>query len=310
MLNVEFTLAVWNDRKETMPSPKGLVSKFSQKLSASIYGSQYFLVLFCSADTMDTYISLLQTYTGRDKILRTVGYAASLISGFVANEKKAEKFVTVSRQISNSRVVLRFFDDILMWRITRHWSVEVYCIVFMLRKFHLLLFYLWYHLLFRLTDCWHYVVPSFYCWSLVLVLLHSENEPLMQRLFLWCSWSCCSLQWTNNSKSNWIYYFVLSYLSDGRKVISMLGFSPFWAMSVSSVSFHLNIFRGYQITIFCQVSRRSLGQEQLFAGLWVYSATFSGTTFACFHFSLWDLVEPPPVFCRNIGYSLSLRKLT
>jgi len=74
---------------------------------------------------MDTYISLLQSYTGRDKIMRTAGYVATLLSGSVKNEETAKKLVTISRQISNSRVVLRFFDDILMWRITRHWSVEV-----------------------------------------------------------------------------------------------------------------------------------------------------------------------------------------
>lgn len=83
--------------------------------------------LFCSAGTMDTYVSLLQTYSGRDKILRTVSYVASLLSGSVKKEETATKLVTVARQISNSRVVLRFFDDILMWRITKHLSVEVCC---------------------------------------------------------------------------------------------------------------------------------------------------------------------------------------
>jgi len=85
------------------------------------------VVLFCSAVTMDTYVSLLQTYSGRDKILRTVSYVASLLSGSVKKEETATKLVTVARQISNSRVVLRFFDDILMWRITKHLSVEVCC---------------------------------------------------------------------------------------------------------------------------------------------------------------------------------------
>jgi len=77
---------------------------------------------------MDTYVCLLQTYTGRDKILRTAGYVAALLSGSVKNEENVKKLIIISRQISNSRVVLRFFDDILMWRITRHWSVEVYCL--------------------------------------------------------------------------------------------------------------------------------------------------------------------------------------
>ena len=74
---------------------------------------------------MDTYVSLLQTYTGRDKILRTAGYAAMLLTGSLKNPETVKKLVIISRQISNSRVLLRFFDDILMWRITRHWSVEV-----------------------------------------------------------------------------------------------------------------------------------------------------------------------------------------
>jgi len=78
---------------------------------------------------METYVCLLQTYGGRDKILRTTGSVASLLSGYVKYEETAKKLVTVSRQISNSRVVLRFFDDILMWRITRHCSVEVYYVI-------------------------------------------------------------------------------------------------------------------------------------------------------------------------------------
>jgi len=90
------------------------------------------------AEMMETYISMIQTYSGRDKVLRTAGYIASLLSGSVKNEETAKKLVTVSRQISNSRIILRFFDDILMWRITRHWSAEVYSVV-MLSEFCLLL---------------------------------------------------------------------------------------------------------------------------------------------------------------------------
>ena len=74
---------------------------------------------------METYVSLIQSYTGRDKILRTVGYVATLLSGSVRYEETSKKLVSISRQISNSRAILRFFDDILMWRITRHLSVEV-----------------------------------------------------------------------------------------------------------------------------------------------------------------------------------------
>ena len=86
---------------------------------------------------MDTYVSLLQTYTGRDKILRTAGYVATLLSGSVKNEETVKKLVTISREISNTREVLRFFDDILMWRITKHWSVEVYHVL-VISELHLL----------------------------------------------------------------------------------------------------------------------------------------------------------------------------
>jgi len=81
--------------------------------------------LFYSEESMETYVSLIQSYTGRDKILRTVGYVATLLSGSVRYEETSKKLVSISRQISNSRAILRFFDDILMWRITRHLSVEV-----------------------------------------------------------------------------------------------------------------------------------------------------------------------------------------
>jgi len=74
-------------------------------------------------------MSLIQTYTGRDKILRTAGYVARLLSSSVRNDKTAEKLSTVSNRISNCRTVSRFFDDVLMWNITRYWSVEVCSVV-------------------------------------------------------------------------------------------------------------------------------------------------------------------------------------
>jgi len=74
---------------------------------------------------MDTYASLLQTYSGRNIILRTVSYLAMLLSGSAKSEETTKKLVTVNKQISSCRKVLRLYDDILMWRITRHWSAEV-----------------------------------------------------------------------------------------------------------------------------------------------------------------------------------------
>ena len=62
---------------------------------------------------METYVKLLQTYTGREKIMRTAGYVAMLLSG-AADGQAAKKLGTVSSQISAARVILRLFDDLPM----------------------------------------------------------------------------------------------------------------------------------------------------------------------------------------------------
>lgn len=64
-------------------------------------------------------MALLQTYSGRDKIVRTTGYTAMLLSAAVKG-KTGQKLAIFARQLSSARTILRLFDDIPMWRITRN----------------------------------------------------------------------------------------------------------------------------------------------------------------------------------------------
>ena len=60
-------------------------------------------------------VSLLSTYSGRDKLVRTSSYVAMLLSG-ATKGAASKKFGTVATQLSAARVVLRLFDDLPMWK--------------------------------------------------------------------------------------------------------------------------------------------------------------------------------------------------
>ncbi|CAH1261015.1 unnamed protein product [Diabrotica balteata] len=57
---------------------------------------------------------LLETYKGRDKILRTLSYVTKLIGGVQKNEVLAKKFFIFSSQMSGARATLRLLDDLPM----------------------------------------------------------------------------------------------------------------------------------------------------------------------------------------------------
>jgi peroxin-11C len=58
--------------------------------------------------------ALLDTYKGRDKILRTLCYSTKLIGGVHSNKALAEKFLLFSKHMSNTRATLRLLDDLPM----------------------------------------------------------------------------------------------------------------------------------------------------------------------------------------------------
>ncbi|XP_018570437.1 peroxisomal membrane protein 11C [Anoplophora glabripennis] len=57
---------------------------------------------------------LLETYKGRDKILRTLCYTTKLIGGLHKNEEVAKKFLFFSSHMSSTRATLRLLDDLPM----------------------------------------------------------------------------------------------------------------------------------------------------------------------------------------------------
>ena len=151
---------------------------------------------------MDTYISLLQTYTGRDKILRTASYVATLISGSVKNEETVEKLVTISRQISNSRVVLRFFDDILMWRITRHWSVEACGSLCSVN-------FIWYLVVFKNN------IKSFWVWFACAQEKHQKTSAYL--LWKHLQYKLLLVSLPNSSSLMTVFFMLLSPLGTGKR---------------------------------------------------------------------------------------------
>ena len=63
-------------------------------------------------------MSLLKSYSGRDKVLRTLGYTAVFVSG-AFNGKAQKDLQTIAQHFGATRTVLRLFDDIPMLLITR-----------------------------------------------------------------------------------------------------------------------------------------------------------------------------------------------
>ncbi|XP_013408603.1 peroxisomal membrane protein 11C [Lingula anatina] len=62
---------------------------------------------------MEAYVNLIQTYRGRDKMIRLCTYAATFLSG-ASRGKLAEKFGALAIPLGKCRVVLRLFDDLPM----------------------------------------------------------------------------------------------------------------------------------------------------------------------------------------------------
>ena len=66
---------------------------------------------------ISTYMFLLKTNSGRDKVLRTLGYASVFISGGVQGKLKKD-LQTIATHFGATRTVLRLFDDIPMILLT------------------------------------------------------------------------------------------------------------------------------------------------------------------------------------------------
>jgi len=68
---------------------------------------------------------MLDTYTGRDKIIRTLCYATKLVSAVQAqkgNDDLSKKFAIFSTKMSQTRANLRLFDDLPMVQYTKEYG--------------------------------------------------------------------------------------------------------------------------------------------------------------------------------------------
>lgn len=65
-----------------------------------------------STKMMDEICSMLDTYKGRDKVIRTFCYTSRLIAGLTSNKDLERKLMSVSKHLSATRTTLRLMDDI------------------------------------------------------------------------------------------------------------------------------------------------------------------------------------------------------
>lgn len=69
--------------------------------------------------------SVLETYRGREKLMRILQYASFLASGGLqklSRESSGEKFRIFAEAISECRTVLRLFDDAAMFSYARNYG--------------------------------------------------------------------------------------------------------------------------------------------------------------------------------------------
>ncbi|KFM65739.1 Peroxisomal membrane protein 11C, partial [Stegodyphus mimosarum] len=66
---------------------------------------------------MNSFSNLLNTYPGRDSVVRTLSYLSLYLSGHTSGIT-SRKLKTISDELNYCRLILRLFDDIPMLRFT------------------------------------------------------------------------------------------------------------------------------------------------------------------------------------------------
>lgn len=70
----------------------------------------------------------LESYRGRDRLIRTLGYSCQLVGGILVEHCPAQsevgtRLLAVSAQLSHCRTVLRLFDDLAMFVYTKQYGL-------------------------------------------------------------------------------------------------------------------------------------------------------------------------------------------
>ncbi|KAL4658814.1 Peroxisomal membrane protein 11C-like [Arapaima gigas] len=74
-------------------------------------------------DSVQSLVSILESYRGRDKVIRTLCYGSQLVGGILSRKEPSElgkSLLLLSAQLSHCRTVLRLFDDLSM--LSYSWS--------------------------------------------------------------------------------------------------------------------------------------------------------------------------------------------
>lgn len=72
--------------------------------------------------------SALESYRGRDRLIRTLGYCCQMVGGLLVEQGPARadvgaRLLTLSTQLSHCRTVLRLFDDLAMFLYTKQYGL-------------------------------------------------------------------------------------------------------------------------------------------------------------------------------------------
>lgn len=70
-------------------------------------------------DSLESLVNVLESYRGRDKVIRTICYGSQLVGGLLSQKTEAsgqlgKTLLLFSAQLSQCRTVLRLFDDLSM----------------------------------------------------------------------------------------------------------------------------------------------------------------------------------------------------
>ncbi|XP_062816297.1 peroxisomal membrane protein 11C [Anolis carolinensis] len=79
-----------------------------------------------AAGPLSGLVALLETYRGRDRVVRTLGYACQLGGGALLSRRDSplgRSLLSLSAQLSHCRTVLRLFDDLSMWDYSRQYGL-------------------------------------------------------------------------------------------------------------------------------------------------------------------------------------------
>ncbi|XP_022919594.2 peroxisomal membrane protein 11C [Onthophagus taurus] len=76
-----------------------------------------------SKSVLDEICTLLETYKGRDKVLRTICYSTKLIGGLSKDPILQKRMQVVSSQMSQTRLILRLLDDLPMLQYTLEYGL-------------------------------------------------------------------------------------------------------------------------------------------------------------------------------------------